>query len=58
MTTHLQNGGFLHDVFLPEMKKRTSSKVALIADNIGSHDPNDTLLQDPQVEWVLLPPNS
>ncbi len=48
---------WFHDVFLPEVKKRTSNKVALIADNFGSHDPDDTLLQDPQVEWVLLPPN-
>ena len=48
---------WFHDVFLPEVKKRTSSKVALIADNFGSHDANDPLLQDPQVEWILLPPN-
>ncbi len=29
---------WFHDVFLPEVKKRTSSKVSLIADNFGSHD--------------------
>ena len=43
---------WFHDVLLSEVKKRTSKK---IADNFGSHDANDTALQDPQVEWIFLP---
>ena len=48
---------WFHDVFLPAIRKRTSRKVILIADNFGSHDATDTALQDQQVEWILLPPN-
>ena len=48
---------WFHDVVLSEVKKRTSKKIALIADNFGSHDANDTALQDPHVEWIFLPPN-
>lgn len=29
----------------------------MLADNFGSHDINDPALQDPQVKWILLPPN-
>ena len=55
---HVLTKWWFHDVFLPAIRKRTSRKVVLIADNFGSHDVTDTALQDPQVEWILLPPNS
>ena len=48
---------WFHDVFLSAIRNRTSRKIILIADNFGSHDATDTVLQDQQVEWVLLPPN-
>ena len=48
---------WFHDVFLPEIRKRTSRQVVLLADNFGSHDIDDIALQDPQVKWILLPPN-
>ena len=43
---------WFHEVLLSE--ERTSQKIALIADNFGSHDANDKALQDPQVEWIFL----
>ena len=46
-----------NDVFLPEIRKRTSRQVVLLADNFGSHVIDDLALQDPQVKWILLPPN-
>ncbi len=54
---HVITKWWFHDVFLPAIRKRTSRKVLLIADNFGSHDITDTALKDPQVEWILLPPN-
>ena len=54
---HVLTKWWFHDVFLPAIRKRTSRPVILIADNFGSHDETDAALQDPQVKWVLLPPN-
>ena len=48
---------WFHDVFLTVIRKRTSRQVVLIADNFGSHNTTDPALQDPQVNWILLPPN-
>ena len=39
-----------------EIRKRTSRQVVLIADNFGSHNTTDPALQDPQANWILLPP--
>lgn len=48
---------WFRDIFLPEIRKRTSRQVVLLADNFGSHDADVPALQDPQVKWILLPPN-
>lgn len=48
---------WFQEVFLPEIRKRTARQVVLLADNFGSHNTEDPALQDPQVKWILLPPN-
>ena len=41
---------WFRDIFLPEVRKRTSREVVLLADNFGSHDIDDLVVQDPQVK--------
>ena len=48
---------WFHDAFLPEIRKQISRQVVLLADNFGSPDIDNLALQDPQVQWILLPPN-
>ena len=48
---------WFRDVFLSQIRKQTSRQVVLLADNFGSHNTDDPALQDPQVKWILLPPN-
>ena len=48
---------WFRDVFLSQVRKQTSRQVVLLAGNFGSHNTDDPALQDPQVKWILLPPN-
>ena len=49
---------WFRDVFLSQIRKQTSRQVVLLADNFGSLNTDDPALQNLQVKWFLLPPNS
>lgn len=45
---------WFHDVFMPDIRKRTSKQVVLLANHFGSHDIYDPALQDSRVKWILI----